>query len=70
MASRKPLAGPADHPVGRDPHVVEVHLAGGRALDAELALGAPKLTPGSDFSTTKPVMPRVPAPGSVTAKTV
>src|SRR4029453_4520274 len=32
--------------------------------------GAPKLTPGSDFSTTNAEMPRLPASGSVTAKTV
>ena len=32
--------------------------------------GAPKLTPGSDFSTTKAEMPRDRADGSVTAKTV
>ena len=32
--------------------------------------GAPKLTPGSDFSTTNAEMPLAPAAGSVTAKTV
>ncbi len=38
----RPSPGCADHPVARDAHVVEEQLAGGGALDAELALLLPE----------------------------
>ena len=42
----------------------------GEPLMPSFFSGSPKLTPGSDFSTTNAEMPRAPRPGSVTAITV
>ena len=42
----------------------------GEPLMPSFFSGGPKLTPGSDFSTTNAEMPRAPGAGSVTAITV
>ena len=42
----------------------------GEPLMPSFFSGSPKLTPGSDFSTTNAEMPRAPLAGSVTAITV